>query len=237
MNNYRVEVGSATCRGNSDGVIDLSVEDASFDYTVTITGKDNVTITGTDKTASITGLATGTYEVCFSVSGQDGYQQCFEVVVGEPPALQAFIDVDNDDRKTSISMSGSNIYNVTINGTTQRVSGSSFESVLSPGLNIIRVSTDLDCQGFVEKEVFISEEIHYYPNPTENDVNVHVGGKDTRVKVSVFSEKGDLIYTRYQDIADISRKTNIDLTNQITGTYIVILESKTVRQTFKIIRE
>jgi endoglucanase len=237
VNNYKVEVASATCIGNSDGVIDLSVEDASFDYTVTITGKDNVTITGTNKTGSVTGLAKGTYEVCFTVDGQAKYEQCFEVEVGEPPALTAYIDVDNDNKKTSITMGGSNIYNVTINGVKQRVTGNTFEANLSTGLSIIRVDTDLECQGFVEKEVFISEEIHYYPNPTEDDVKVHVGGEDTRVKVSVFSEKGDLIYTRYQDIADISRKTNIDLSNQITGTYIVILESKTVRQTFKIIRE
>ncbi|NDF28408.1 hypothetical protein EB159_02880, partial [archaeon] len=54
--NFKVEVGSATCIGNSDGVINLSVEDASYDYTVTITGKDNVTITGDAKTASVTGL-------------------------------------------------------------------------------------------------------------------------------------------------------------------------------------
>ena len=237
VNNYKVEVASATCIGNSDGVIDLSVEDASFDYTVTITGKDNVTITGTNKTGSVTGLAKGTYEVCFTVDGQANYEQCFEVVVGEPPALTAFIDIDNDKRKTSIAMGGSNIYNVTINGIKQRVSGNTFEANLSTGLSIIRVDTDLECQGFVEKEVFISEDIHYYPNPTENDVNVHVGGKDTRVKVSIFSEKGDLIYTRYQDIVEMSRKTNIDLTNQTTGTYIVILESNTVRKTFKVIRE
>ena len=62
-NNYKVEVGSATCIGNSDGVINLSVEDAAFDYTITITGKDNVTITGTDKTASITGLVKERYSV------------------------------------------------------------------------------------------------------------------------------------------------------------------------------
>ena len=236
-NNYKVEVSSATCIGTSDGVIDLSVEDASFDYTVTITGKDNVTITGTSKTASVTGLAKGTYEVCFTVDGQANYEQCFEVVVGEPPALTAFIDIDNDNRSTSIQMTGSKKYNVTINGVRKTVTGNSFEANLSTGLNIIRVDTDLECQGFVEKEVFISEDIHYYPNPTSNDVKVHVGGEDIRVKVSVFSEKGDLIYTRYQDIADVSRKTNIDLVNQIPGTYIVILESKTVRKTFKVIRE
>ena len=237
VNNYKVEVASATCVGTSDGVIDLSVEDASFDYTVTITGKDNVTITGTSKTGSVTGLAKGTYEVCFKVDGQANYEQCFEVVVGEPPALTAFIDIDNDNKKTSITMSGSNIYNVTINGMKQSINSNTFETELSTGLNIIRVDTDLECQGFVEKEVFISEDIHYYPNPTENDVKVHVGGKDTRVKVSVFSEKGDLIYTRQQDIADVSRKTNIDLVNQVPGTYIVILESKTVRKSFKVIRE
>ena len=237
VNNFKVEVGSATCIGTSDGVIDLSIEDASFNYTVTITGKDNVTITGTDKTASVTGLAKGTYEVCFKVDGQANYEQCFEVVVGEPPALTAFIDIDNDNKKTSITMGGSNIYNVTINGIKQRVSSNTFEANLSTGLSIIRVDTDLECQGFVEKEVFISEDIHYYPNPTNNDVKVHVGGEDTRVKVSVFSEKGDLIYTRYQDIADVSRKTNIDLVNQLPGIYIVILESKTVRKTFKVIRE
>ena len=237
VNNYKVEVASATCIGNSDGVIDLSVEDASYDYTVTITGKDNVTITGTNKTASVTGLAKGTYEVCFSVDGQTNYEQCFEVVVGEPPALTAFIDIDNDRKSTSIQMTGSKKYNVTINGIKQKVTGNSFEATLSTGLNIIRVDTDLECQGFVEKEVFISEDIHYYPNPTSNDVKVHVGGEDTRVKVSVFSEKGDLIYTRYQDIANVSRKTNIDLLNQIPGAYIVVLEGKTVRKTFKVIRE
>ena len=89
----------------------------------------------------------------------------------------------------------------------------------------------------VEREVFISEKIHYYPNPTISNVNVHVGGEDASVKVSVFSEKGDLIYTRDQSVEQGSRKIHVDLTNQITGTYIVTLESKTVRQSFKIIRE
>ena len=235
--NFRVEVGSATCIGNSDGVINLSVEDASYDYTVTITGKDNVTITGSSKTASVTGLAKGTYTVCFSVDGQDDYEQCFEVNVTEPPALSAFIDIDTDDRRASIVMSGSSTYNIEINGKKTTVGSDSFETSLSTGLNIIKVYTDLECQGYVEREVFISEDIHYYPNPTQNDVKVHVGGKDTKVKVSVFNASGALVYTKEQTIEDISRKTAIDLSRQIQGTYIVVMESETVRQTFKIIRE
>ena len=237
LNNFKVEVGSATCIGNTDGVINLSVEDAAYDYSVTVTGQSDLSITGTSTTASVTGLAKGTYEVCFKVVGQDGYEQCFEVVVGEPKPLSAFIDVDDVSGKMSVTMGGSSTYYVNINGVNTTVDGDSFETELSTGLSIIRISTDLECQGVVEQEVFISEKIHYYPNPTISNVKVHVGGEDEAVKVSVFSEKGDLIYTRDQNIEQGSRKIHIDLTNQITGTYIVTLESKTVRQSFKIIRE
>jgi len=65
---------------------------------------------------------------------------------------------------------------------------------------------------------------------------VHVSGKDTKVMVSVFSQKGDLIYRKQQEIQDLSRLINIDLSRQITGTYIVVMESKTVRKTFKIVK-
>ena len=55
VTNFKVEVASATCVGNSDGVIDLSVEDASYDYTVTITGKDNVCLLYTSPSPRDTG--------------------------------------------------------------------------------------------------------------------------------------------------------------------------------------
>ena len=237
VSNFKIEATSATCIGNSDGLLNLSVEDASVDYTVTITGKDNVTITGDSKTASVSGLAKGTYTVCFKVDGQSSYEQCFDVVVGEPEKLNAFVSVDEDDKKVSITMSGSNVYNVEINGKRTTVSSGSFTTELNTGLSIIKVYTDLECQGSIEQEVFVSEDIHYYPNPTDNDVKVHVGGEDQQVKVSIFTTAGVLVYTQEQTIEDITRKTEIDLSKQQTGTYVVVMESKTVRKTFKIIRE
>jgi endoglucanase len=221
LDNNKVSVTSATCIGNTDGSIGISVEDASYSYLVTVTGQDDpIALGGETKTASVTGLGKGTYTVCFTVEGQDGYEQCFEVNIEEPKALSAFIDVNNDTRQTSIQLSGSSSYNVEVNGQHYDVKGDRFTTNLPTGLSIIKISTDLDCQGTIEREVFISEDIHYYPNPTQTDVNVHVSGEDTIVQVSVFSEKGDLIYSREQQIQDFSRKTNIDLSRQITGTYI-----------------
>jgi hypothetical protein len=236
INNNKVSVTSASCIGNTDGSIGLSIEDASFDYSITVTGKDDpIVITGDDKTASITGLAAGTYSVCFKVTGQEAYQQCFEVVIGEPKALSAFIDVDNDKRTTSIQLAGSKSYNVDVNGERFEVKGDNFNTVLPTGLSIIKISTDLDCQGIIEREIFISEDIFYYPNPTKGEVDVFVNGEDTGVKMSVFTTKGDLVFTRDQKILD-SRKTELDLTGVPAGTYLVTLEGKTVRKTFKIVK-
>ena len=236
LDNNKVSVMSSTCIGNTDGSIGLSVEDASYSYSVTVTGQDDpITLGGETKTASVTGLGKGTYTVCFTVEGQDAYEQCFEVNIEEPKALSAFIDVNNDTRKTSIQLSGSSTYTVDINGESYDVKGDRFNTTLPSGLSIITISTDLDCQGIIEREVFISEDILYYPNPTPGDVNVYVNGQDTKVMMTVFSAKGDLIFSREQDIQS-TRKTDLDLGGVPAGTYLVTLDGPTVRKTFKIVK-
>jgi hypothetical protein len=143
--------------------------------------------------------------------------------------------VDNDNRTTSIQLSGSSSYNVEVNGQRYDVKGDRFTTNLPSGLSIIKISTDLDCQGIIEREIFISEDILYYPNPTPGDVNVYVNGEDSKVTMSVFSSKGDLIFTREQEI-QTSRKTDLDLGGVPAGTYLVTLDGPTVRKTFKIVK-
>ena len=235
-NNNKVEITSATCIGKNDGSIKLSVEDNSYNYTVTITGKENVRIIGDNKTTSVNGLSTGTYTVCFLIDDQLNYEQCFDILIEEPKTLSAFIDVDNDNRSTSIQLSGSKIYNIEVNGKKFEVSGDNFNTTLPTGLSIIKISTGLDCQGVIVKEIFLSEEILYYPNPTRGEVNVFVNGEDSGVKMSVFTTKGDLLFTRNQEILD-TRKTGLDLSGVPAGTYLITLEGKTVRKTFKIVKK
>ena len=95
----------------------------------------------------MTGLGKGTYTVCFTVDGQDNYEQCFEVNVGEPEPLSAFIDVNDDTRETSFQLSGSSSYTIDINGERFDVKGNNFKTTLSTGLSVITITTDLDCQG------------------------------------------------------------------------------------------
>ena len=236
LDNNKVSVTSSTCIGTNDGSIGLSVEDASYSYSVTVTGKDDpISLGGETKTASVTGLGKGTYTVCFTVEGQEGYEQCFEVNVGEPEPLSAFIDVNDDTRETSFQLSGSSSYTIDINGERFDVKGNTFKTTLSTGLSVITITTDLDCQGVIEREVFISEDILYYPNPTNGEVDVYVHGEDPKVMMTVFSSKGDLIFSREQLIQS-TRKTDLDLGGVPSGTYLVTLDGPTVRKTFKIVK-
>ncbi len=243
-NNNKIEITSASCVGSNDGSLKFSVTDSSFDYTVRLIGLrsqnqgiSNHEIIGASNSLSVTGLSEGLYSACFLVNGQPGYEQCFEVLIEQPQPLSAFIGINESSLTTNIELDGSDNYNIEVNGTIHDVRGNNFTAALRTGINNIKVSTDKNCQGLVEKQVFLSEEIQYYPNPTINDVNVHVSGKDIKVKVSVYSIKGELIYSRDQEIEDFSRLTEIDLESQITGTYMVTLEGETVRKVFKIVKE
>ena len=239
MNNNKVEVINTSCIGTNDGSIEISVEDNTYDYNVTITDpNDKVSfylINGTNKKGSFKNLSKGTFDVCFKVNGQAAYEQCFSVFVGNPSPLSAFVDVNNDDQITSIELSGSSSYNIKINGLSHRIDNNKFITKLNTGLNIVKISTDLPCQGIIEKEIFISEDILYYPNPTKGEVDMYVSGEDRVVKMSVYSTKGELIYTKNQKILQ-SRKSEINLSSVPSGTYIINLESPTVRKTFKIIK-
>ena len=86
--NNKISVGSCTCNGLNDGTLALSVEDSRYNYTISVSGvSEPITIQGSDKTANVTGLAKGTYTVCFKVDENPLYEQCFEAVINEPDSL------------------------------------------------------------------------------------------------------------------------------------------------------
>ena len=52
LDNNKVSVTSASCIGNTDGSIGLSIEDDSYNYTVTVTGQDDpISLGAESKTA------------------------------------------------------------------------------------------------------------------------------------------------------------------------------------------
>ena len=161
-NNNSIEVTSASCVGSNDGSLKFIVANSSLDYTVRLIGLrsqnqgiSNHEILGTSNSLSVTGLSEGLYSACFLVNGQPGYEQCFEVLIEQPEPLSAFIGINESNLTTNIELEGSDSYNIEVNGANyDNVRGNNFTAALRTGINNIKVSTDKNCQGLIEKQVF-----------------------------------------------------------------------------------
>ena len=241
VSNYRVSSLSATCVGNNSGSYSVKVLNTSLVYTIKTTGPGSFTKSedldaSKSNTYTLGSLAKGTYSVCVTVAGKTGYEQCFEVTINEPAALKTSSVVDPVANSIKLDMSGASKYNVTINGETEVVYSNVFSKVLNTGLNKIVVTTDLACQGTYTKEVFISEEVVTYPNPTTGIFHVNIPGRDTEVQVLVNSISLNTMLDQKVQIP-VSRQIDLDLTHMPMGTYVIQLLGESVRKTVKVVKQ
>jgi hypothetical protein len=108
-----------------------------------------------------------------------------------------------------------------------------FSLDLRPGYNKIKIGTPQDCQGNHTEEVFLSEQVEYYPNPVSDVLNVVIPGSDTTSQVKLFNRSGTLIKTLNESIS-FSRIVKINTSSLSKGVYVVTIKGITVDQSFKI---
>jgi len=107
---------------------------------------------------------------------------------------------------------------------------------LKSGMNYLEIATDLSCQGTYYEEVFVSEEVLVYPNPTTSWTQLYVGGVDTKVDISIRDLNGRLHHLKEYQIP-ANRVVELDLSNYISGIYLIQMSSKTVQSNLKVIKE
>jgi hypothetical protein len=236
--NFKISVESSSCVGKKTGKIVATITDTSYDYQVSVTGNGSSNIqnigVGTG-TFSSTGLEKGKYTICFAIASEPNQKQCFDVEVTEPDPLSVYAKVDNSTGIINLAMLGSKTYTVSINGKSTTVNSSNFNTVLSSGLNRISVTTDKDCQGIYNQEIFISEKAFIYPNPTFGVLHLFVGGEDNSISYSLNDLSGATL-KKTNLIVGSTREVTVDLSGIPQGSYIIHINSKTVSQTFKVIK-
>ena len=236
-NNFSISIENLSCRGSSDGSIAVSAKDENLNYTLTINGNEthNLDPSG-GYSKSISNLNPGQYNLCFTVEGQSGYNQCFDINITEPAPLSASSRVNNTKKSISFDLSGSDKYTIVHNGIEKDFDHSNPKIDLKKGVNFLKVKTDKSCQGSYTEEVFISEEVEFYPNPTKDNVNLYIHGKDSTVDIRVIDGDGNILKTSCNEIHG-SRKVQINLEEFSKGIYLIQLNGETVDKTVKIVRE
>jgi hypothetical protein len=238
-NNYSVELTSSSCVGSNNGSIKLSVVDTSIKYLIQVQGPNKLAkdfiLPKATKEINLSSLSAGIYTIQFKVENVANYQQDFEVKVIEPEALKVQSVVDSQQKALALNLSGSEQYLVELNGQKVEVMGNDWKASLSTGVNILRVSTKQSCQGVYKKEIFISENVTCYPNPTTGPTRVYVEGKDSNVEIQLFNASGQPILSELKEL-NVDRYFDFDISNQASGLYLIQVKSNTVNQISKVIK-
>ncbi|MBN09268.1 MAG: hypothetical protein CMC79_02705 [Flavobacteriaceae bacterium] len=236
-NNYNIGVKGTSCIDQSNGQINISLVDQAINYTTTLNGNESINFNAAvGYSQNIDSLEDGFYELCFSVEGQSNYIQCFTLNVKAPLPLSVYSRVDSSKKLLSINMEGSDQYTVILNGKTSIATSNYSELKLNSGINFLEVYTDKECQGVYTEEIFVSEQVQYYPNPTTGPLQIFVSGEDTKANISINGINGYCYYDQIMSVTN-SRKIELDLSSYNNGIYIIQIEGETVSKSFKIIKK
>ena len=233
-NTFSVSVTSATCPDSSNGSITISSSNTDYSYRYAI--DDQAPQALTDNTQTISNLSAGIYTVCVTVDGVSDYQRCYTIEITEPAPLVASSRIDISSRNMELDLSGSEEYQVTLNGKTFLTSKERLSLNLEPGMNRVEVATALDCQGEYFEEIFVSEEVKVYPNPTPGPLQLFVAGSDSEVEMRITSLSGNII-KRETLAVPMNRIIETSLGNLPEGLYLITLNGTTVKTTHKVIKE
>jgi uncharacterized protein (DUF1501 family) len=233
---FAVVATSASCIGQKNGTISISSTNKKYSYTVSIGDvKAGVLSQANNFSQKIENLPVGTHIITIKVDGNQTYERKYEVKIGEPKALNAITSVDSLTSSLSINLKGAENYYINLNGLRTETVDSRINLPLQKGLNTLRITTDKDCQGAYNQEIFLSEETNIFPNPTSGPVQVFIQGSDAQAEITVNSINGTTNYQATHKIP-FSRIIDLDLSKLVAGMYLVKINGATVRSTSKLIK-
>jgi hypothetical protein len=233
--NFTIAANSATCRGSANGIITITAAQ-NLNYTATITGGSvNATYPFTTGT-TINNLTAGTYNVCFTVAGQSSYQQCFTVVITEPKDLAVYTAINKTIQSITLTLDGGDVYHVTLNGVTTTTTGSNITLALNKGVNELTVTTDKPCQGVIQKQISISDDLIAYPNPFTSTLNVNLGDDVLpQATVEIYSINGVKVYSKA--FTNQSGIVQLDLSVLKPAMFVLKITSANSKKIYKIVKQ
>ena len=217
--------------GNS---ITIESQDFSNIFNIDVTGAVNKQENFQGSRWKLENLSGGNYKLCITAEGvnRSEFERCFEVNINDADPLTVFASKNQDQELVTFQLSGGKVYDVIHNGVRTQSARSSQSVQLKKGVNTVKISTGLECQGVFEEQYFVSENIAYSPNPFNEKLNLFIGGTDTEVKIEIFSTEGRLINSLIGNLSLNNRSISVNTQSLNMGSYIIKLTGKTVKQSF-----
>ena len=225
------------CAGENS--IRLDVLDPTITYNVSVSGAVNKTESFTGSTWTLDKLSGGTYSICVNIDGVSylEFERCFEINISDPKPLVVSGIFDKSNQTVTYDLSGGDVYNISHNGKTTQTQSSKYTIKLNKGLNKIKISTGIECQGLHEDNYLNSYEVKYAPNPIDNYLDLYFGGNDNFIEIGIYTVNGQLIDIKNTNLPFYSRNYRLETSNYKQGVYIIKISGATIDQSIQVIKK
>ncbi|MBC2846050.1 T9SS type A sorting domain-containing protein [Winogradskyella flava] len=241
-NNFMITVTGETCLNSNNGKITIVAQEL-YNYTVSLFSEDIIEPTGEDfyqeynftNDVDIFNLLAATYNMCITIEEWPDYEICYTIVITQPDPLEVFASRTAAGNEVSVDLSGSSSYHIQFNDQTFTTRNSSLTLQLEQGINTLKVSTDLDCQGSYEEKMLFGDDFVVYPNPFNNEVKVFNGLKDEEVYINIYSAIGQLVLSKTFENQGLDM--TMDTSSLTSGMYIMSIQTETKTSSHKILKQ
>ena len=184
-------------------------------------------------------LDSGDYSICITADGvpTSEFQRCFDLTLNDPNGLSVYEQYSIGDEIVNFQLDGGTNYTIVHNGKTTQTNKSNYSLKLNKGVNSVRITTGIECQGVYEKTFINSYDVTLAPNPVQDQMFLFVGGSDTDAMVEIFTTDGKQLFGQRFALSPQNRNIRVDVSNLTEGTYYVKVQSNTVNQSKLMIKE
>jgi len=232
--NFRVSTTSKSCKTQNDGKISVTAV-LALNYTATLTLNNTNTTYKFVNTLDIGNLNTGNYKLCISVDGNTDYKACFDLVINEPKDLSVSSQTDLVTNTVNLTLNGGDTYQVSLNGKTFETVSNLLSLPLKNGPNKLRISTDKECQGIIEKTIYVADEVMIFPNPFDNLLNITLGSNESGNRlVSIVDSSGQQVYKQSHEA--INGNMQLNLSYLKSGMYFIKIVNDNTEVISKILK-
>lgn len=223
-----------SCEANKGGIQIDAVE--NYRYQATLSGSAFGISKDFTESVLFEDLDAGAYSVCITVDGEPDYEACFDLTIEPSEVFSVETAVDYSRLEVSLTLTGSETYEVILNDEIQMVSSNQVTLNLTEPVNKLQVNSGRDCDEVYEETFAVNPEVVIYPNPVEGDeltINLE-GGVETELVVSLFAMRGTRVSSKLYDVVD--NQVKIQVSGLAKGIYILNVSTFNKTTTYKIIR-
>ncbi len=234
--NFQLLITGETCRTSNNGSIEITANE-SHNYTAQLTGNGLDISNDFTATTEFANLEAGNYMICITIAAQPDYELCYNVTIVEPEDLSVFSRIDTEAGRISLELNGSTVYHIELNGVVTTTSDSDIVLDLAQGVNVLKVSTDKDCQGIYTETIQNFDTIKIYPNPVNGDIlTINTSNSILEaLDVKLYSLVGQVILSKTFNLQNGA--VTIDMSKVSQGVYILDVNDGSVTKNFKVIKK